>query len=132
MSLKKQYLKSKPVCKVTFSMNKEAVSGAGKVDLLGEFNNWNTAEPVKMKMLKNGSLWFFKSLKTRFEDKVFGPEFPLIPRIQNRYINVIQIKIPLDKNLAKSKKIILKIRSSFESISKFRSIQISIDVDPYN
>ena len=83
-------------------------------------------------MLKNGSLWFFKSLKTRFEDKVFGPEFPLIPRIQNRYINVIQIKIPLDKNLAKSKKIILKIRSSFESISKFRSIQISIDVDPYN
>ena len=82
--------------------------------------------------LKNGSLWFFKSLKTRFKDKVFGPEFPLIPRIQNRYINVIQIKIPLDKNLAKSKKIILKIRSSFESISKFRSIQISIDVDPYN
>ncbi len=55
MSLKKQYLKSKPVCKVTFSMKKEAVSGAGKVDLLGEFNNWNTAEPVKMKMLKNGS-----------------------------------------------------------------------------
>jgi len=55
MSLKKQYLKSKPVCKVTFSMDKEAVSGAEKVDLLGEFNNWNTAEPVKMKMLKNGT-----------------------------------------------------------------------------
>ena len=55
MSLKKQYLKSKPVCKVTFSMDKEAVLGAGKVDLLGEFNNWNTAEPVKMKKLKNGT-----------------------------------------------------------------------------
>ncbi|MFD1293796.1 isoamylase early set domain-containing protein [Lutibacter holmesii] len=55
MSLKKQYLKSKPVCKVTFSMDKEAVAGAGKVDLLGEFNNWNTAEPVQMKKLKNGT-----------------------------------------------------------------------------
>lgn len=55
MSLKKQYLKSKPVCKVTFSMDKEAVSGASKVDLLGEFNNWNTAEPVVMKKLKNGT-----------------------------------------------------------------------------
>ena len=55
MSLKKQYLKSKPVCKVTFSMDKEAVAGAGKVDLLGEFNNWNTAEPVSMKKLKNGT-----------------------------------------------------------------------------
>ncbi len=82
--------------------------------------------------LKNGSLWFFKSLKTRFKDKVFGPEFPLIPRIQNRYINIIQIKIPVDKNLVKSKKIILKTHSSFESVSKFRSIQVSIDVDPYN
>jgi len=55
MSLKKQYLKSKPVCKVTFLMNKEAALGAEKVDLLGEFNNWNTAEPIIMKKLKNGS-----------------------------------------------------------------------------
>lgn len=55
MSLKKQYLKSKPVCKVTFSMDKQAVLGACKVDLLGEFNNWNTAEPVVMKKLKNGT-----------------------------------------------------------------------------
>tara|TARA_B110000444_G_scaffold97103_1_gene92162 strand:+ start:936 stop:3362 length:2427 start_codon:yes stop_codon:yes gene_type:complete len=82
--------------------------------------------------LRTGAIWFTKSLKTRFENKVFGPEFPLIPRIQNRYINIIQIKIPINENLLKSKKIILKIVSSFESISKFRSIQISIDVDPYN
>ena len=82
--------------------------------------------------LRTGAIWFAKSLKTRFENKVFGPEFPLIPRIQNRYINIVQIKIPINENLLKSKKIILKIVSSFESISKFRSIQISIDVDPYN
>ena len=55
MSLKKQYLKSKPVCKVTFSMDKEAATGAEKVELLGEFNNWNTAEPIKLKKFKNGT-----------------------------------------------------------------------------
>ena len=55
MSVKKQYLKSKPVCKVTFLMEKEAANGAEKVELLGEFNNWNTAEPVSLKKLKNGS-----------------------------------------------------------------------------
>ncbi|WP_298371128.1 isoamylase early set domain-containing protein [uncultured Lutibacter sp.] len=55
MSLKKQYLKSKPVCKVTFLLDKEEALGAERVDLLGEFNNWNTAEPVIMKKLKNGS-----------------------------------------------------------------------------
>lgn len=55
MSFKKQYLKSKPVCKVTFLVSKDATNGASSVDLLGEFNNWNTAEPVMMKALKNGS-----------------------------------------------------------------------------
>ncbi|MGB2370685.1 MAG: hypothetical protein ACPH53_05160, partial [Flavobacteriaceae bacterium] len=63
---------------------------------------------------------------------IYGPEFPIIPRLQNKYINQIQIKIPLDSNLNKSKKIILKTITKFESISNFRSTQISIDVDPFN
>ena len=67
MSLKKQFLKSKPVCKVTFLMDKETVSGANKVELLGEFNNWNTAEPVSMKKLKNGSFKAIIDLPTEKE-----------------------------------------------------------------
>ena len=55
MSLKKQFLKSKPVCKVTFTLNKEESFESDTIGLLGEFNNWNTAEPVVMKKLKNGS-----------------------------------------------------------------------------
>jgi 1,4-alpha-glucan branching enzyme len=55
MSIKKQFLKSRPSCKVTFLVDKEDASGAHTVGLLGEFNNWNTAEPVNMKMLKNGT-----------------------------------------------------------------------------
>ena len=46
--LKKQYLKSKPVCKVTFTLPKTAAEGATEVKLLGEFNNWNPAEGVAM------------------------------------------------------------------------------------
>ena len=67
MSLKKQFLKSKPVCKVTFLMDKETVNGASKVELLGEFNNWNTAEPVSMKKLKNGSFKAIIDLPTEKE-----------------------------------------------------------------
>lgn len=53
MSLKKQYLKSKPICKVTFKLPAEAASDADSVKLLGDFNEWNlTAEP--MKKLKSG------------------------------------------------------------------------------
>ena len=50
MSLKKQFLKSKPVCKVTFELPKAATEQAKKVTLVGEFNNWsNTATPLSKK-----------------------------------------------------------------------------------
>ncbi len=53
MSLKKQYLKTRPVCKVTFRLAKEAAPDAETVHIAGEFNKWNTRE-IPMKKLKNG------------------------------------------------------------------------------
>jgi len=48
MSLKKQFMKSKPICKVTFHLSKEAVAKATKVSLVGDFNEWDTgATPMK-------------------------------------------------------------------------------------
>ena len=53
MSIKKRYLKRKPVSKVTFSLSEEAAGSAKKAHIVGEFNNWNTkANP--MKKLKKG------------------------------------------------------------------------------
>jgi 1,4-alpha-glucan branching enzyme len=47
MSFKKQFLKSKPICKVSFRLDAADVSGAKKVQLLGDFNNWDkSAEPM--------------------------------------------------------------------------------------
>jgi 1,4-alpha-glucan branching enzyme len=48
MSLKKQYLKSEPVCKVTFRLPPEAARDASKVTIVGDFNDWNLyAMPMK-------------------------------------------------------------------------------------
>jgi len=52
MSLTKKYSKSKPVCKVTFSLPKEAVNGGKEVRVLGEFNDWNWENGTKMKAQK--------------------------------------------------------------------------------
>jgi 1,4-alpha-glucan branching enzyme len=54
MSLKKQYLKSNPVCKVTFELPEEACESATTVNIVGEFNDWNI-EATQMKKMKNGS-----------------------------------------------------------------------------
>lgn len=51
MSIKKQFLKSKPVCKVTFSLEAEE---AKKVAVIGSFNEWNS-EATQLKKLKNGT-----------------------------------------------------------------------------
>ncbi|HQP32413.1 MAG TPA: isoamylase early set domain-containing protein [Deltaproteobacteria bacterium] len=55
MSLKKQYLKSKSQCKVTFSLPKEAVGGAKQVTLVGDFNDWDTTA-TPMKKQKDGGV----------------------------------------------------------------------------
>ena len=53
MSLKKKYLETKPECKVTFKINKDLANSCDQVNLVGEFNQWNTAH-TPMKKLKNG------------------------------------------------------------------------------
>jgi len=61
--IKKQFLKSKPVCKVTFSMPAEAAPEAKEVKLVGEFSEW-TKSPIEMKKLKNGSFKTVVNLET--------------------------------------------------------------------
>ena len=52
MAITKQYLKSKPVCKVTFSLPAEE---ATTVKVLGTFNDWNEQAAVALKKSKNGT-----------------------------------------------------------------------------
>jgi 1,4-alpha-glucan branching enzyme len=63
VSLKKQYLKSKPVCKVTFRFPKQAAGDAKRVHLVGDFNNWKTAA-TPMKKLKSGDFTVTLDLET--------------------------------------------------------------------
>ncbi|MBC7525349.1 MAG: isoamylase early set domain-containing protein [Flavobacterium sp.] len=51
MAVKKQFIKTKPVCKVTFSLN---VKEAQVATVVGDFNNWNP-EAGALSKLKNGT-----------------------------------------------------------------------------
>jgi 1,4-alpha-glucan branching enzyme len=55
MALAKQFVKSKSVYKVTFTVPAEAASEAKKVALVGEFNGWNPEEAIALKKQKDGS-----------------------------------------------------------------------------
>jgi len=49
----KQYLKSRPACKVTFRLPKEAAPNAKSIAIVGDFNGWD-GNATRMKRLKNG------------------------------------------------------------------------------
>lgn len=51
MAIKKQFIKTKPVCKVTFSIEAKQ---ANSVAVVGDFNNWNPSEG-ELSKLKNGT-----------------------------------------------------------------------------
>jgi 1,4-alpha-glucan branching enzyme len=54
MGIKKQYLKNKPACKVTFTLPREAAGAAKSVHVVGDFNDWSiNANP--MRKLKDGT-----------------------------------------------------------------------------
>ncbi len=63
MALSKQFLKSRPVCKVKFAVSKDTANGGGTVFVVGDFNNWSeTASPMKKQ--KDGSHALTMELKT--------------------------------------------------------------------
>lgn len=54
MSLTRKYLKSKPICKVSFSLDKNEAKHVSSAYLVGDFNEWNQSA-TPMKKLKDGS-----------------------------------------------------------------------------
>ena len=53
MAITKQYLKSKPECKVTFTV---PANEADPVLVAGDFNNWKPNQNYTLKKLKNGNI----------------------------------------------------------------------------
>ncbi|OQY03714.1 MAG: glycoside hydrolase [Desulfobacteraceae bacterium 4572_123] len=54
MSIKKRFLKRKPICKVTFRIPEETGNSYETAHLVGDFNNWSFAS-TPMKKLKTGA-----------------------------------------------------------------------------
>jgi primosomal protein N' (replication factor Y) len=81
--------------------------------------------------LKEGSFWLYQVLQQNLTTPVLGPEEPAIGRIRNEYIRTILIKIPGETSLQGTKKTIQKILNSFDLVSQYRTIKVTINVDFY-
>ncbi|QZT36509.1 primosomal protein N' [Halosquirtibacter xylanolyticus] len=69
-------------------------------------------------------------LRQQFGDRVLGPEYPLLSRVQNSYQKQIILKYERDYSISAAKKLIEKIISHVLSHSSNKNVSIIIDVDP--
>ena len=80
--------------------------------------------------LNSSSDWLNKAIRVNFKGIVLGPVYPEISRIKNKYHKEFLVKLTdlKDLNIFRSKfQLIMK---SFDSISKYRSVKVIVDVDP--
>jgi len=82
-------------------------------------------------VLKLASNWFSKALKNTMKSEILGPEFPVVSKIKNDHIMNILIKMEVD-SLRKEKKKLFKLSKKINKYSQFKSVKLSVDIDPYN
>lgn len=73
---------------------------------------------------------FAKLLRETFKERVLGPEFPLIKRIQNFYLKTVILKIERTAPDKKVKERIHQYVDRFYSVPSNKSTRVVIDVDP--
>ncbi len=70
------------------------------------------------------------NLRKKFGNRILGPEFPLVARVKNLYIKNIILKIEKEASVQKAKNILREELNNFKGGENFKSVRISIDVDP--
>lgn len=68
-------------------------------------------------------------LREAFPQRVLGPEWPLVSRIQNYYMKDFWIKLNKDKNLENNKLKLKNILHRFQCDMRFKSIRVVVNVD---
>ena len=89
-----------------------------------------TIKDKSYEKLNSSGDWLNKVIRDNFKGVILGPVYPQISRIKNKYHKEFLVKLRNLDELNKFRSVIQKIYKSFDSISKYRSVRIIIDVDP--
>ena len=83
-----------------------------------------------VQVVKQAAAAMGNQLRAVFGIRVLGPIDPTVSRIQNLFIKQIILKIENEASPAKAKEILRQISNQILSDSNFKSVRISVDVDP--
>ena len=87
---------------------------------------------VNFETVQKAAQWLVQHLRTNVKEiLVLGPQAPSVNRIRNQYIQVILVKLPVNKPANTLKASIRKSINSLESIGMYRSVKTTVSVDFY-
>ena len=89
-----------------------------------------TLKDKSYEKLNSSSDWINKVMRANYKGIVLGPVYPEVSRIKNKYHKEFLIKLAGLKELNNFRNTFQSIIKSFDSISKYRSVRIIVDVDP--
>lgn len=89
-----------------------------------------TIKDKSYEKLNSSGDWLNRVIRDNYKGIVLGPVYPEISRIKNKYHKQFLIKLRNLDELNRFRSIFQKIQKSFDSISKYRSVRIIVDVDP--
>ncbi|MCH2226080.1 MAG: primosomal protein N', partial [Crocinitomicaceae bacterium] len=81
-------------------------------------------------ILHNASIELARALRSIFKERVLGPEYPVVKRINNLYLKKITLKIERDAGDKKVKERLQEIIDNFYSVPSNKAVRIIVDVDP--
>ena len=82
--------------------------------------------------VKEASTWLATNMRNNINGiLVLGPQEPSINRIRNQYIQIVLIKLPLNKPVNVLKTAIQKSINSLETIGMYKGVKTTISVDFY-
>jgi len=72
-----------------------------------------------------------KQLKEIFSHRVYGPQYPQVRKVNNAFIKQIILKIEREASYERAKELLMQVLDEISGNEVFKSIRISIDVDPF-
>lgn len=85
----------------------------------------------RVEIIEEASMLFAYELKKKLGKRIIGPSIPSISRIRNLYIRTILIKLENKLEIIEMAKAdLLSLKDVFNQTDGFKTVRISIDVDP--
>ena len=80
-------------------------------------------------LLNRASQELANALRQSFANRVLGPEYPLVSRVQTYYLKDIWLKFDKDAQLAVQKDVLRRILADFRTHTEFRNVHVVVNVD---